>query len=97
MKKLYKFSRGFGRMGILDGVFTATEKEIDEIVGETVHFGEVLGKHSDIHVTIRKEDFTPINVSEQFIKEWDEIGSLESGYNPFDYRTYEEEDGDAEM
>lgn len=85
MKKLYKFYRSFGRMGIVDGYFTATEKEIDEIIGKTAHFGEILGKHSDVSITMRKEDFTFTNVSENFIKEWDEIGCLGSGYNPFDY------------
>ena len=51
MNKLYKFHWDCGRMGNLDGVFIAEPKEIEALIGKEIHFGEVLGKHSDIQGT----------------------------------------------
>lgn len=89
MKKLYKFNLDCGRMGELEGIFTATDNELSKIKGKHIYFGEVLGKHSEIFV----DDFdlsliTPISDDQSFVNKYDEIvGSI--GFNPLDF--YEEE------
>jgi hypothetical protein len=85
MKRLYKFYRSFGRNGDLSGVFLATEEEVSSILGKKIYFGEVLGKHSDVSATMREEDFVLVLTSERFVEEWEEIGNLNNGINPFDY------------
>lgn len=40
MKKLYKFRFDCGRMGELSGLFVADEEDINNVIGETVYFGE---------------------------------------------------------
>ena len=44
MKKLYSFELDWGRMGSLEGLFIAEEKDVKDIIGKNVQFGEVLGK-----------------------------------------------------
>lgn len=48
MKKLYKFKVYVSRMGDIESVFIADSAEVDAAVGQSIHFGEVLGKFSDI-------------------------------------------------
>jgi len=92
MKHLYRFFRDYGRMGYLSGAFIATEEEISGIIGKKVYFGEVLGEHSEVVATMREEDFTLVRTSEEFIQEWEKIGNLGGGINPFDYLEEEETD-----
>tara|TARA_Y100000310_G_scaffold321360_1_gene378878 strand:+ start:3846 stop:4022 length:177 start_codon:yes stop_codon:yes gene_type:complete len=54
MKKLYGFYADFGRMGNLDGIFIAESDDLDAIMGKDIYFGEILGKHSDIILTLEK-------------------------------------------
>ena len=90
--KLWKFYWYCGRMGELSGVFVATEKEVNAVIGQEIDFGEVLGKHSKIAGPLKPEDVREMAVSYEFIKEFDEVfGSI--GYNPLDYiREWEEEE-----
>lgn len=81
---LWKFSWDCGRMGSIESVFPASQEELNTIIGEDIYFGEILGKHSDIHGKLDAEDFTlisshPVEVL-QFVTN---IGS--TGHNPFDY------------
>ena len=92
MKHLYRFFRDYGRMGYLSGAFIATEEEISGIIGKKVYFGEVLGKHSEVVATMREGDFTLVHTSEEFVQEWENIGTLGGGINPFDYLESEETD-----
>lgn len=94
MKHFYRFFRDYGRMGYLSSAFVATEEEISGIIGKKVYFGDVLGKHSNVVATMREEDFTLVNTSEQFIQEWEKIEYLGGRMNPFDY--LEEEETDVE-
>ena len=50
--KVYTFKADCGRMGALSGLFLAEETDVARTLGQTVHFGEVLGKHSDIDVDV---------------------------------------------
>lgn len=85
MKKgLYKFYWDCGRQGDLDGLFVATQEEVDNIIGKEVNFGEALGKHSEVYGTVDKDDITLITNSEEVIKIFEEH-NISCGYNPLEY------------
>lgn len=87
MKKLYKFYWNCGRMGSVDGLFVADETEVQDTIGKHIYFGEILGKHSDIHGEISAEDLTVKSEDQDFIVKLVEvIGKTNiSGHNPLDY------------
>ena len=101
MKYLYKFYEDCGRMGSLDGIFVADESEIKDLIGKNVHFGECLGKHSDIDVDISEKNFTKKDLDFETIEKVSKIlGNTLSGWNPvqmkkddIDENNYDE-DGD---
>jgi hypothetical protein len=88
MKKIYKFQADFGRMGDLEGVFVSTDEQLHGLYGEEIYFGEVLGKHSEVILTLDPKHITEVTDDEKFIELFEQY-NLENGYNPFDY--YEDE------
>lgn len=59
--KLWKYSKNYHYMGKVSGLFISTEQEIDTfLVDRTVYFGEILGKHSEISIDFKKDNFTYI-------------------------------------
>lgn len=81
MNKLWRWSFD-SRGGTLESYFTATEEEVQGILGETGWFGEVLGKHSDVSVRFTREQFDVISEDSAFVESFKEIiGS--TGYLPF--------------
>lgn len=96
---LVRFNWDCGRMGDLDGLFVATRQELDDIDGKHVYFGEVLGKHSEVYGDINLEnDFVIVTDDQDFMKKFTEYvgtGTI-SGYNPFDYIDWDNQDGDEE-
>ncbi len=90
--KLWKFHWDVGRMGDLEGLFLATEEDVKSLIGKTVWFGEVLGKHSDIYGDISPRDIKELHVEPATISDLAQHGPTLSGHNPFDY--YEEEEDD---
>jgi len=92
MKKLYKFSWFCGRMGDLDGIFVAEDSDVEALIGKNIYFGEVLGKHSEIHGILDAGDVVVKSDDQDFIAKFIEImgdGTI-SGFNPLDY--YEPDD-----
>lgn len=88
MKGIYKFYWDYGRDGEVSGIFVAEDHEIEEIIGKEVYFGEILGKHSNIHDRVTSEDIILISQNPEFVRLFEEnIGSV--GYNPLDYDSYE--------
>lgn len=84
MKSLYKFYSYFGRMGSLEGVFVSKDTDIENLIGKNIYFGECLGKHSDVYLTIEDKHLTKLSDNTEVIKIFEEsIGTV--GYNPFDY------------
>ena len=57
-KALYKTDVSFGRMGDIEGVYVATDRQVAACEGMDVHLGEVLGKHSE--VSFRYESCEPM-------------------------------------
>lgn len=85
--KLWKFSEDYGRYGKVEGLFIATEEEINKfLVGKNINFGEILGKHSDVSISFEKKDFKCLDVSDSTVNEL--FTALDSrsiaGYNPFE-------------
>ena len=94
MKKLYKFSKWFGRNGTLEGVFIAEQNDVAKLIkeGTNIYFGEALGKHSEVSCVIKEEDIIILDVYDSTVDDLLlHIGSTISGYNPFDYLEEEEE------
>jgi hypothetical protein len=85
--KLWKFDICFGRAGNIAGLFIATEKEVDFLIGNNIDFGEALGKHSEVHHQFTKEDLETLNVSNSTVQELlKAVGTRYiSGNSPFEY------------
>lgn len=94
--KLWKFEAECGRMGTLSGMFFASDYDIERyLIGRDVYFGEVLGKHSDIHIVITREQLKEIKIDEITVRTlYEAVDGKDTlcGYNPFDYLPDEEED-----
>lgn len=93
MRKLYQFYWDCGRMGDIEGLFVADEADVAATIGKQLYFGEILGKHSDIHGQLDEGDLTVKSEDQHFIDKLVEvIGNTDvSGYNPLNYRPEEEE------
>jgi len=86
---LWRFSWSVGRAGELESIFPATRAEVEELYGQYIVFGEVLGKHSDVQGTLEADEFEVISEDPQLVELFRKhVGS--TGHNPFDY--IEEED-----
>lgn len=94
MRKLYQFYWDVGRMGDVEGLFVADETVVQRAIGQEIYFGEILGKHSEVHGTLDAGDLTVKSDDQDFIDKLVEIiGSTEiSGYNPLQYLPEEEEE-----
>ena len=85
-KFLWKFNWDCGRQGEVEGLFVATEEEVNGIIGKEVYFGEILGKHSEVYGTIEESEITKIHLDFETVKKVTALlGETWSGYNPFDY------------
>lgn len=87
MLKLYSFHWDCGRQGEVDGLFAADSDLVDNMIGERVHFGEILGKHSEVYGKLDREDLEIVSEDKEKI-DWlvEVIGSSTiSGYNPLGY------------
>jgi hypothetical protein len=83
---LWSFDWDCGRSGSLEGLFVATEEEVNDVIGKYCSFGEVLGKHSDVYGNIEAGDITKMNVSPEAVEEVSKVlGTDWSGFNPLDY------------
>ena len=86
MRTLYYFEADFGRMGTIDSIFVADDKEVKEAIGKTAYFGEILGKHSDIIKDLEEKDFIVTTTDQDFIDKFIKIfGKYACGYNPLEY------------
>ncbi|PGK02556.1 hypothetical protein CN892_27400 [Bacillus anthracis] len=85
-KNVYKFYWDCGRSGNLEGVFVATEQEINALIGKRAYFGEVLGKHSEVYGEIEEGDIKKIDIDPNAVEEVTKhLGETWSGFNPLEY------------
>lgn len=94
MNKLYKFSVSYGRCGDEDGLFIADEEVIKASIGRIVHFGEILGKHSEVSVELKEHHFKVISGDKAYIDDtlYEFNSNTLCGYNPLDYLDNEDEE-----
>lgn len=86
MRYLWKFEWDCGRQGSVEGLFAATEAEVNAIVGKEVYFGEILGKHSEVYGKIEKGEITKLDLDSEAVEKVSKLlGDTWSGYNPFEY------------
>jgi hypothetical protein len=75
-------------MGDLQGLFVATQEEVDAAIGEDIYFGEILGKHSEVFGELYQDDIRLVSEEtdkiEWLMKVLDTDGTI-SGYNPLEY------------
>jgi len=95
MKGIYKFRLDCGRMGSLRGVFIASASDVAALIGKTVSFGEVLGKHSDIEENISAKNITLASDDPAAVTLFETL-NLETGINPFDYIDESDKADDSE-
>lgn len=90
MKAIYKLNLDCGRNGSLYGIFIADKEYVDVLVNNDieVYFGEILGKHSDISLSIDDTDIELITDDKKVIDMFEEY-ELSTGINPFDYPAYD--------
>ena len=96
MKRLVKYSEYFGRMGELDGLFVVDGDDwelLERLIKEkqTIYFGEVLGKHSEIYGTLSDTTIEVKSENQEFCNEFDRLG-LGTGFNPLHYYEEQEEE-----
>lgn len=94
MKGVYKMHIDCGRQGELEGVFIADSSDMKSIMGRDIHFGEVLGKHSEVSIIMTEGYFKLASTNPEVIKVIEE-NDLETGFNPFEY-IYDEDDEDED-
>jgi len=86
MNKLgvYKLELDCGRMGSLTGLFIEESDHVDYLLESKIEaqFGEVLGKHSDIHCTIDEGDISLCSDDPEVVRMVQKTG-MWCGYNPF--------------
>ena len=86
MEKLWKFEWECGRQGYVEGVFIADDKDVENIIGKQVYFGEILGKHSEVFGIISEVDIVELTDNSDVITVLKEsVGMNIGGYNPLDY------------
>ena len=86
-KLLVKYNEDFGRMGNLEGLFVCTQDELDNINGQMIHFGEVLGKHSEVYSDETYEHCKVISEDLDLIADLLTVSEHNTicGFNPLDY------------
>lgn len=94
MKHLFKFYWDCGRQGHIEGLFISTEEDVsNKLIDKEINFGEVLGKHSEVHGIIESSDISIIYISKEALDELEFIiGDTVSGYNPFNHLKDEEDE-----
>lgn len=72
-------------MGLVEGLFICTKDELNLLLGETIYFGEILGKHSDVFLTITEDNLKVLSDDQKLIDQLLPLGKTLSGYNPLDF------------
>jgi hypothetical protein len=85
MKKIFKFAWNYGRGGEVEGLFVATQEDVDAAIGQDVYFGEILGKHSEVEGTLEADDITVVSDAAIFVDMFEESVGKSFGHNPLDY------------
>jgi len=92
-KYLWRFGWDCGRQGDVEGLFVATQTEVNNVIGKNVYFGEILGKHSEVCGVIEDGEIRKVDLDSETVGKVSKIlGNNWSGYNPLDYLEEDDED-----
>ena len=85
------------RDGSLEGLFICTEKELGGLNSVTVHFGEVLGKHSDVSSDTVYENCVVLSSNQDALRDLEVLFGRKtiSGTNPLNYLGEMEDEGEG--
>jgi hypothetical protein len=90
---LWKFFWINRYMGVVEGLFVATESEIKEAMGKEIFFGEILAQHGNVSLVLSDDEIIRVDVDAETVEKVTE--ALEddtwSGYNPLRYIKIEQE------
>lgn len=90
---LWRFKLDWGRHGMIDSVFVASDEDVHEALGKEAWFGSVFGKHSEVYCTLESDMFTKLTAGEAVVDfHWVCFGREGIGYNPLQYIEEEEEE-----
>lgn len=90
---LWKFGWDCGRQGEIEGLFVATEDEVNNLIGKHVYFGEALGKHSEVSGTIEAGEIKKVEIDSELVEKVAMVlGNNWNGYNPLSYCNDEDEE-----
>lgn len=80
--------------GFIEGIFVADKRHIEYMVEHElyVHFGEILGKHSDVSICVCDNDIEMLS-DEPKVLEFFEKYNFSSGYNPL-FETFDPHETD---
>lgn len=94
MKGLYEFYWDCGRQGDLSGLFIEDIEVVNGLIGSSLYFGEVLGKHSEIYGTWDEGDVKLISDDQDKIQWLQGLMKSKSisGFNPVEYVQDEEDE-----
>lgn len=85
-ENLYRFQWDCGRMGDVEGLFIASQDEVDAAIGKPIYFGEILGKHSEVYGDLDEGDISLVSDDQEKVGWLRELlGSNVSGYSPLGY------------
>lgn len=86
---LFSYSADCGRSGSLEGLFVATQEEVDNLIGSYAYFGEVLGKHSEVAGNLEANEFEKMDLDSETVEKVTKIlGENWSGFDPRNYIRY---------
>ena len=100
---LWKYTLDCTPWGNVEGVFIATREQVNSLIGKTVHFGNVLGIHSDVYGKVSMDQMMmltdEVDTVNAFRKVFDSNSdhSVTFGYNPFDYVLHNEKKEEYEL
>lgn len=96
-KYAWKFHWDCGRSGEVESIFVATEQEVQDLIGQHVYFGEILGKHSEVYGNVEENDVIKLDLDTETVQKVTTVlGDTWSGYNPFEYLEEDEDEEDEE-
>lgn len=90
-KGIFKFFWNCGRDGCLEAVFVANKDKVTSALGKYVYFGEVLGKHSQVHGELDADDFEMLTDDAAMVELF-EKHRLATGHNPLEFLQEESDD-----
>ena len=80
---VYRFLWDCKRMGELEGIFLSTPDKVDELIGQEVDFGDILGGH-DVYGVIGRGNITLVSNDPEVVRVVREY-NLDVGVCPHDY------------